>query len=126
MTTPRTDAVDGHAGDSVDLPILCRQLERELAALKAATADEPLILSGYGDDDERFGSTIEEYVRQCNETLDADSTDVIVTGEDFFVDCCFYRTEHWRMVSGPTLDNPSAPIVCERILKSAEPKELMP
>ena len=104
------------ANEPEELEIALKVVE---AALKTATADA-LILSGYGDDDERFGSTIEEYVGQCNESLDADSTDVIVAGEDFYVDCCFYRTEHWRMVSGRALDNPSAPIVCARILKPTE------
>lgn len=74
-----------------------------------------LKMSGYGDDDECFGSSILDYVDNKNSIYDIDDESRLNPGEEFYVDACWYRTEKWRLVSGPTKECPDAKIVCERV-----------
>lgn len=60
---------------------------------------------GYGDDDERWGETVEQYVDGCADSHDYDD---LISGEPFTVDAYFSRTEQWRVVS-------TSPTKCERI-----------
>jgi hypothetical protein len=62
-------------------------------------------LSGYGDDDERWGDTVAQYVEQAANDHDYDD---LISGEPFAIACFWHRHEQWRTVS-------ASPIKCERV-----------
>ena len=61
--------------------------------------------SGYGDEDERWADTVEEYVTQAADDHDYDD---LISGDPFYIDHFWVRHEQWRTVS-------TSPIVCERV-----------
>lgn len=89
---------------------------REYAVLSAlaqvsARGETAPVHSGYADDDELWGNTIDDYV---NQRLELDAEEMVV-GFEFYVDHVYCRSEKWRVKSGPTMSNPDEPTTVERV-----------
>lgn len=100
------------AGTMPEIAKLLTSLSAAIRELRAAVLAEGgareaigLTPCGFGDDDERWGETVVEYVDGC---VDSHDYDDIISGEPFTVTAQFYREEQWRTVS-------TAPMKCERV-----------
>lgn len=84
---------------------IIRWLATKLYAAPVPAATTRIELSGYGDDDERWGDTVEDYVAKASNDRDYDD---LISGEPFAIHCFWERHEKWRTVS-------TSPIKCERV-----------
>lgn len=104
---------DGTVTVVEDINTLCRM------ALRSTASETAPLHAGYADDDEYWGVTIEDYV---NQHLETDAEEWVV-GFEFHVDHVYSRTEKWRVASGPTMENPDAPIKVEKLAAAPQTAE---